>query len=329
MSTTDLRWLMAQAVAKLPAGRVLFVEAAEIALQIASERPDITPVVFSTLKEPWLKGAVGKISGVMLGWSHHKEQVRMQLAMLAEKMPVGTRLWMYGAGRSGISSAPGVLGRYWSKPQKVAYGGHGELWFAELLEEAPPRGIDAWQNRFIEDVAGETLVLISLPGVFSHGEVDKGTRLLLEHLPKFAKGAKVHDFGCGCGIIASWLKVRQPEITVSASDINALAWKAAHATLKANKITDVVVHVAAGLKPIPGPLDAIVTNPPFHTGQKLDRKITDELFATARSKLRRGGAMYVVANRFLPYREIMEEQIGPTEVLADTPQFWVLKATAR
>lgn len=329
MSIADLKWLMAQAVVKLPAGKVLFIEAAEIAAQIPSARPDIRPVVFTTLKEPWLKASPGKLAGVMLGWSHHKEQVRMQLAMLAEKLPVGTRLWMYGAGRSGISSAPGVLGHNWTKVQKVAYGGHAELWFAELAEQAPARGITAWEHRFIEEVAGEELVIISLPGVFSHGEVDDGTRMLLEHLPEFPKGARVHDFGCGCGIIATWLKVRQPGLVVSASDINALAWKATHATLKANDINDVVVHIAAGLKPIPGPLDAIVTNPPFHTGQQIDRKITDELFATARSKLKKKGAVYVVANRFLPYRDIMEDQIGPVETLAETPQFRVLKATVR
>lgn len=326
MSTADFRWLMAQAVAKLPAGNVLFVETPEIAAQIPAERPDINPIVFTTLKEPWLK-RTGKLAGVLLGWSHHKEQVRMQLAMLAEKLPTGTRLWMIGAARSGIASAPNVLGDNWAKVQKVAYGGHAELWFAELAEQAPARGIEAWEHHFIEEVAGQELVLISLPGVFSYGEVDDGTRMLLENLPEFKKGARVHDFGCGCGIIATWLKARQKHLVVTASDVNALAWQASKATLKANGILDVVVHIAAGMKPIPGPFDAIVTNPPFHTGQKVDRRVVDELFATAKTKLAKGGSIYVVANRFLPYREAMEQQIGPVEILAETPQFRVLKST--
>lgn len=326
MSLADFRWLLAQAVAKLPAGTVLFIDANEIAAQLPSQRPDISPIVFTTLKEPWLKAAPGRLAGVMMGWSHHKEQVRMQLAMLAETLPVGTRLWLIGAGRSGIASAPSVLGPCWDKVQKVAYGGHAELWFAELVERAPARGIEAWEERFVQEVAGQELVLISLPGVFSHGEVDDGTRLLLENLPLLPKGARVHDFGCGCGIIATWLKLRQPDLEVTASDINALAYAAAKATLKANGITGVAVHVAAGLKPIPGPLDVIVTNPPFHTGQSIDRKIVDEMLATAKGKLAPKGALYVVANRFLPYKDAMAQAIGPVKVLAETPQFWVLKA---
>lgn len=326
MSVADFRWLLTQAVAKLPAGNVLFIEATEVARQIPAERPDINPIIFTTLNEAWLKAPLGQLAGVMLGWSHHKEQVRMQLAMLAEKLPVGTRLWIFGAGRSGIASAPNVLGSNWIKVQKVAYGGHAELWFAELAEQAPSRGIEAWEHRFVEEVVGQELVLISLPGVFSYGEVDDGTRLLLEHLPKFPKGARVHDFGCGCGVISTWLKVRQPELNVSASDINALAFAATKATLRANGVQGVVVHTVAGLGPIPGPLDVIVTNPPFHTGQSIDRKIVDELFLSARSKLKSGGAIYVVANRFLPYKDAMTKIIGFTQVLAENPQFWVLKA---
>jgi len=326
VNVADLRWLMAQAVAKLPAGKVLFIDADEVAARITAERPDIVPVVFTTLKDPWIKAVPSGVAGVMMGWSHHKEQVRMQLAMLTETLPVGTRLWLVGAGRSGVASAPKLLGSFWKNVQKVAYGGHSELWFAELVEQAPARGIDAWQHRVVVEVAGQELVLISLPGVFSHGEVDDGTRLLLENMPQLPKGARVHDFGCGCGIIATWLKLRQPDLAVTASDINALAYAAAKATLKANGITDVAVHVAAGLKPLPGELDVIVSNPPFHTGQKIDRGIVDDLLLHAKAKLSKGGSMYVVANRFLPYRDSMAAMIGPTKVLAETPQFWVLKA---
>lgn len=327
MSLADFRWLLTQAVSKLPGGPVLFVDASEIAHHIPAERPDITPIVFSTLREPWLRPQGKTLAGVLLGWSHHKEQVRMQLAMLAEQLAVGTRVWLIGGARSGIASAPAVLGDNWRNVQKVAYGGHAELWFAELAHKALERGLEAWQRRFVVDVAGQELVLISLPGVFSHGEVDDGTRLLLEHMPLLPPKARVHDFGCGCGIISAWLKQRQPGLTVSASDINALAHASTKATLLANGLKDVRVHVGAGLSDIAGPLDAIVTNPPFHTGQQIDRRIADELFAAAREKLRKGGALYVVGNSFLPYQAAMEKALGSkAETLAQTRSFRVLRA---
>ncbi len=328
MSTADSRWVLAQAVTHLPAGNVLFIDTGEIATQIVAQRPDITPIAFSTSREPWVKAPLSMVNGVLLGWSHHKEQVRMMLAMLAEKLPEGTGVWLVGGARSGIASAARLLDdANWKNVHKLAYGGHAELWHAELAQQAPARGIEAWQRRIVQEVAGLELVLVSLPGVFSHGEVDEGTELLLNNMPLLPKGARVHDFGCGCGIIATWLKLRQPDLNISASDINALAHAAAKATLKANRITDVNVHVAAGLGPIDGMFDAIVTNPPFHTGQKIDMGIVDELFKSAQKKLAKGGALYVVANRFLAYREAMAQLIGPVKVLAETPAFWVLKAT--
>lgn len=329
MTTADLRWLLTQAVAKLPAGNVLFIDADEIARQIPRERPDIHPITFSIAKEAWLSTHLPKIAGICMGFNPAKELVRLQLTMLAECVEVGTKLWLFGAGRSGIASAPQLLAQHWHKIEKVAYGGHAVLWHAVLRDNVPARGLDAWEERHLVEVAGQELVIVSLPGVFSHGEVDKGTKLLLEHLPLLPKGARVHDFGAGCGIICAWLKLRQPDLVVSASDVSALAHAATKATLKANRIYDVVCHVQAGLGKIPGTFDAIVSNPPFHSGQQTDYDISRELFASAAQKLNRKGALYVVGNRFLPYQKLMEEAVGPTQVLADTNQFWVLVARCR
>ncbi len=327
MSTADARWVLSQAVAKLPAGRVLFIDADGVAADIVRERPDIRPVTFSTRRQNWLEECPADLAGVCMGWNPAKSLTRMLLRMLAEQVGAGTKLWLFGAGRSGISSAPSLLNEHWMKVEKVAYGGHAELWHAVLRESAPAHGLAAWEERSLTHVAGQDVVLVSLPGVFSHGEVDDGTRLLLEHTPLLPKGARVHDFGCGCGIIAAWLKLRQPDLVVSASDVSALAYAATKTTLRENKISGVTVHVAAGLAAIPGPLDVIVSNPPFHSGQNTDYSITEELFSSAAKKLAPRGALYIVGNRFLPYRAPMEKCIGPTQVLADTRSFWVLKAT--
>ncbi len=44
------------------------------------------------------------------------------------------------------------------------------------------------------------LEVVSLPGVFSHGRLDRGTELLLEHLDKLPSGHLL-DFGCGAGVL--------------------------------------------------------------------------------------------------------------------------------
>ena len=87
------------------------------------------------------------------------------------------------------------------------------------------------------------------------------------------------------------------------------------------------VHLASGLAPIPAPLDVIVSNPPFHLGQRTDNSVVTELFTTAPKKLSPGGKLIVVANRFLPYKAEMERFVGKTKIIAETKQFWVLEAT--
>jgi 16S rRNA (guanine1207-N2)-methyltransferase len=323
---SDARWVLAQAVAKLPAGSVLFVDADVVAEGLARERPDIAPLRFSTRRDAWLDKPLPALAGVCMGWNPTKLLSKMLLRMLAEKLDVRTKLWIFGAGRSGIASAPTLLGEHWDNIEKVAFGGHAELWHAVLAEAAPAYGLKAWEEEYFPHIARQDVALVSLPGVFSYREVDEGTQLLLAHLPKLPKSAQVHDFGCGCGVITAWLKLRQPDLVVSASDISALAFAATKATLRANKLTDIVLHVENGMGRIPGMFDAIISNPPFHSGQNTDYGITDELFKSAVKKLKPGGSLYIVGNRFLPYRTQLQKLFKQVDVLAETKSFWVLAA---
>ena len=53
-------------------------------------------------------------------------------------------------------------------------------------------------------LADGPLKVVSLPGVFSHGRLDRGTALLLEHLDKLPSGHLL-DFGCGAGVLGAAL----------------------------------------------------------------------------------------------------------------------------
>jgi len=57
--------------------------------------------------------------------------------------------------------------------------------------------------------------------------------------------------------------------------------------------------VAAGLGEVG--YDAIVMNPPFHTGQNTDVGLGKAFIHAASNALKRGGRLFVVANRQLPY----------------------------
>jgi 16S rRNA (guanine1207-N2)-methyltransferase len=62
---------------------------------------------------------------------------------------------------------------------------------------------------------------VSLPGVFSHGRLDRGTELLLEHLDKLPSGHLL-DFGCGAGVLGAAVKRRYPH-NPATLDVDAFA----------------------------------------------------------------------------------------------------------
>lgn len=324
--TSTLNRLLGYEALRLPAGHILCVEIDELAAALPGLRKDVAVTAFSTRRRAWLPPDLPPVRAVVMGFSPAKEQVRMQLAMLAEFLAPGTPLWLYGPGQTGIGSAPRLLEGDWTHIEKVGYGGHAEIWRAELIETHPRAGLAAWQEYFVADIACEAFRVVTLPGVFSHGEVDPGTRLLLENLPRLPSKARVLDFGCGCGIIAAFLKLRQPDLDVHGSDISALALAASKATLKAN-LFEATLHLESEIGLLPGTFGAIISNPPFHVGQKVELATARALISGAKSKLTKGGRLILVANRFLPYRTAMEKEFGSVKVLADTPQYWVLSST--
>ena len=52
--------------------------------------------------------------------------------------------------------------------------------------------------------------------------------------------------------------------------------------------------------------DLILLNPPFHTGQATDVDLGRAFLKTAITSLKRGGKLFLVANRQLPYEAVLE-----------------------
>ena len=69
-------------------------------------------------------------------------------------------------------------------------------------------------------VSDLSFVLRTDRGVFSHGALDPGTRLLIEQSPRLPEAGNFLDLGCGAGPIALALALRRPAATVWAVDVN-------------------------------------------------------------------------------------------------------------
>ncbi|MEP3587978.1 MAG: class I SAM-dependent methyltransferase [Marinobacter sp.] len=182
--------------------------------------------------------------------------------------------------------------------------------------------------------AGVEVSVAGLPGVFSEGELDGGTRLLLENLAeKPLSGEKVLDFACGAGVIGSWLQGHrraagdEPGV-VDGVDVQAQAVACARATYeKAGASGEIFAE--DGLAGLNGRWQAVVTNPPFHSGVKTDTSMTEQFIRQVARHLVPGGELRLVANSFLPYEALMQQFIGPVQTLAQDKRFTVSRAFER
>lgn len=179
----------------------------------------------------------------------------------------------------------------------------------------------------------DNLTLISQPGVFSHGRVDEGSALLITTFAEqlaITEGQLV-DLGCGCGLLGAWLVKHHPKLQLTACDVSGFALQATRATLKANQLEGktVAADIFTGLDkyaPEQG-FDLIISNPPFHTGKATDYELASRLISQAPNYLKKGGEIWIVANRFLPYPDLLQAAFKHFIIAAETGKFRVYKAT--
>lgn len=108
-------------------------------------------------------------------------------------------------------------------------------------------------------------VLAGDRGVFNQGELDWGTRVLIENTD-VPVGEEFLDLGCGGGAIAVALAMLRPTATVWAVDVNERALDVARRTVTLNKLRN--IHVVSPQE-VPSDLrfDGIWSNPPIRIGK--------------------------------------------------------------
>ena len=187
---------------------------------------------------------------------------------------------------------------------------------------AAPEGLEAAIAAGAPRVV-EALGLWSQPGIFSWDRLDPGTALLIETLPALAgRGA---DFGCGLGVLAHAV-LKAPKVKgMTLIDIDRRAVEAAR-----RNVDDPRAEIRwADLRAAPtglANLDFVVMNPPFHQGGMEDQGLGQGFVATAAKVLRRSGALWLVANRHLPYEGILKPLFTRVEVRAEARGFKVFEA---
>lgn len=172
---------------------------------------------------------------------------------------------------------------------------------------------------------GIGMTFVTDAGVFSRGEVDNGTRALLEALPEEMAG-EILDLGCGWGVIGISVALKWPEARVTMADVNLRALELARKNAEKNR-AGVTCAESDGMEAFMGKaFDAVITNPPIRAGKQVIYK----MFADAAKCLKPGGALYLVirkqqgAESCLKYLQTLYPRV---EKLDRSGGFWVLKAS--
>lgn len=259
---------------------------------------------------------------VMLYWPKAKEEAEYLLAMLFAKLGKETEIIVVGENRSGVKSIEKMFAPY-GKVVKYDSARRCSFYWGQCFEQPQSFNLQDWFKTYTVNIGEQSLTVKSLPGVFSHGEFDVGSQLLLDTLPKL-KG-KVLDFGCGAGVLGAVMASRNPDIELEMCDISAFAVASSQATLEANGLTG-KVFASDVYSDTAQDYQFIISNPPFHSGLDTSYSATETLLAQAPKHLKRAGELFIVANSFLKYIPIIEQSFGKCATLNKTTKFAIYHA---
>lgn len=169
--------------------------------------------------------------------------------------------------------------------------------------------------------------LWSQPGIFSWDRVDPGTALLIEAIASLTGRASLTgagaDLGCGIGLLAHAVLATPTVTRLDLIDIDRRAIEAARRNVADPRVRVTWADVKAGTG-LAG-LDFVVMNPPFHEAGSEDKTLGQAFIRRAAEALRKGGQLWIVANRHLPYEAVLTPLFRRVTPLHDAHGFKVIE----
>lgn len=179
-------------------------------------------------------------------------------------------------------------------------------------------------EKVIAEINGIPFYFYTDNGVFSKGELDFGTELLLKNFKYDNPNNKtLLDIGCGCGPIGIYAS--HLGFTVDMSDVNKRAIHLSKMSLKGQSLNANVFESDA-YKNIINKYDYIVSNPPIRVGKE---KLY-EIVMNAKEHLKDGGSLWIVVRKQQGAESMvrdMKNTYKTVEVIAKKKGFFIIKAS--
>lgn len=179
-------------------------------------------------------------------------------------------------------------------------------------------------EKVIAEINGIPFYFYTDNGVFSKGELDFGTELLLKNFKYDNPNNKtLLDIGCGCGPIGIY--AAHLGFTVDMSDVNKRAIHLSKMSLKEQNLNANVFESDA-YKNITNKYDYIVSNPPIRVGKE---KLY-EIVMNAKEHLKDGGSLWIVVRKQQGAESMLRDMKNvykTVEVIAKKKGFFIIKAS--
>ncbi len=237
--------------------------------------------------------APGSLSGAVIAAPPGALERRYVLALALRVLMPGAPLTTLAPKDKGGARLRKELEAFGCTVQESA-GQHQRI--CRTVRPAVPEGLEAAIDAGGPQIA-PALGLWTQPGLFSWDRPDPGSLLLISVLPPLAgRGA---DLGCGVGLLARAVLSRPGVSHLDLVDIDRRAVEAARRNVDDPRAALHWADVRSA--PDLSNLDFVVMNPPFHDGGHEDRGLGQAFIRRAHQVLRKGGVLWLVANRHLPY----------------------------
>lgn len=149
------------------------------------------------------------------------------------------------------------------------------------------------RRRIGVELRGRHVDVVTAAGVFSPGDLDKGTAALLRTVPD-PQGTDLLDIGCGWGPITIALAQAAPEARVTAVDVNQRSLQLTAENARSLGLTGVETALPQDV-PEGRTFDTIWSNPPIRVG----KDALHEILTTWLPRLNPGGTAWLVAQKNL------------------------------
>ena len=268
---------------------------------------------------PELDAGANTFAGALVLAGKHRGENHAMIARACRLVEPGGTIAVAGDKTLGIASL-----RKWAGDRVEISGSLAKhhatvFWFAA---PAPDAFADSAETPALAEGRFETA-----PGMFSHARPDPGSEFLAGFVDARIAGA-VADFGCGWGYLSAHVLEKGHPESLALFEAHYPSLKTAKRNLA--PIADDVPVEAHWLdltsEPVERRFDWIVMNPPFHAGRASEPDIGKAFIAAASKALVPGGRLLMVANRKLPYEQVLARAFRRVEEKAVEAGYKVIEA---